>query len=168
MANAEQLPAQAVETEAAVYGACTAIVQKRPGGRPRKSLADAEVYQVAAMMARGFRREDVARELGMTPPTFRRMEREDDRVAAAVQAGLGVEHQRLYGKLMEKVDAGDTVAILFALKSRHGYIDRPESVRFEDNRSVVVNLPARLSREQILDALQFPQPAIEAEVVTHG
>lgn len=167
MGNTKSKPELVDALDAAVYDACTAIVKKRPGGRPRKSLSDQEVYRVAAMIARGSRREDVARELGITAPTLRRMEREDERVASAIQAGLGVEHQRLYGKLMEKVDRGDTVAILFALKSRHGYIDRPENVRIEDHRSVVVNLPARLSREQILAAV-LPQPALEAEVVSRG
>ncbi len=143
-------------------------------GRRRKrvppKLDGRSGYEIITEMAsRGHREIDIARRLGiMSLSTWARVKDRDPKALAALEAGRGVEHDRLFGKLYEKALAGDIVALLFLLKTRHGYNDRPEPAPVQ--AAIQINLPPALGPEDYrkLVADVKPVAVVEGEVSRDG
>jgi hypothetical protein len=71
-------------------------------------------------------RNEIARALGITVRTLKRLINDDPSLTDAADAAKDQEEAELRDCLMEMARKGDTVAALFLLKSRHGYVDRPD------------------------------------------
>ena len=76
---------------------------------------------ITKLAARGVREKDIARAVDVSEPTWLSLKRDFPEVQAAVDAGRQVMHDALVGKLYEKAMAGDTIALLFAMKVMFGY-----------------------------------------------
>ena len=138
--------------------------------RVPRTVGELPGYEVIEQMAaRGHREIDIARRLGiMSWSTWTRIKDEDPKALAALEAGRGVEHDRLYGRLFEKAMRGDTIALLFLLKTRHNYNDRPEPAPVQ--AAVQINMPSPLGLEDYtrLIAQVKPVTLVEGEVASDG
>jgi hypothetical protein len=81
---------------------------------------------VGRALLEGYPRNQIARALGTTVATLRRIIKDDPLLTDAVEAAKEAEEAELRDLLMTMARRGDTVAALFLLKSRHGYADRPD------------------------------------------
>ena len=92
----------------------------------------------------------MARRLGIGVRTLKQWLDEDERLRAAYDEGIELEHQFLITALKKQIDKSPTPAI-FLLKTRHGYVegDRAEQA----NRvQLTFNIPAAPTREEWLQA----------------
>ena len=108
--------------------------------RPKKLLPRNGLEKIRDLASRGFSEKDIARALGMSAKTFLHRKQEEQAVQDALDEGRSIEHQALYGKLMEKALAGDTIALLFLLKCRHGYRETVQTNAVQ----VLFQMPAAL------------------------
>lgn len=105
-------------------------------------------------------RNEIARALGTTVATLRRIIKDDPELSDAVEAAKEAEEAELRDILMGMARQGDTVAALFLLKSRHGYVDRPDSkARIEaDVKGGVLVVPGPMN-DADFETLAFKQQA---------
>jgi hypothetical protein len=90
----------------------------------------------------------IARELGLTPPTWRALKRRQPEVLEAFQLGREGEEKELVDILLAKARRGELVPLLFALKSRHGYRDQGGLPEAPTTNIAILQLPAPLSMEE--------------------
>ena len=74
-------------------------------------------------------RNEIARAMGTTVKTLRRLIKDDPILTDAVDCAKEAEEAELRDILMDNARAGSDVAALFLLKSRHGYIDRADQAK---------------------------------------
>ncbi len=136
--------------------------------RPRKTLPEGALTIIRELASNGVKETLLAKALGMSFETWKRIRTDDPEAKAAWQEAKAIEHDRLasellrqaYGSPAEYDEGGnvirdevkpDKTCLLFALKSRHGYRDfGPDEAGAADAGSrvnIVLNLPAALSRE---------------------
>src|SRR5262245_16772510 len=108
-------------------------------GVPRKTLTTQHLTVVTQLAAKGVREADIARAVGLSVPTWIGLKTTVPAVADALALGQRMMHDALIGKLYEKAMNGDTVALLFMLKSRFGYKEGTEPS--EARPQIVINLP---------------------------
>ncbi len=86
---------------------------------------------------------------------FRRFMDTSPEFKAAVQAGRQYEHDALANKLIELALKGNISALIFALKSRHNYVDSGVGAATVVENKVSVNfvLPDALKPEQYVETL---------------
>ncbi|MES9887278.1 MAG: hypothetical protein ABW140_10730 [Candidatus Sedimenticola sp. 6PFRAG1] len=127
--------------------------------RPKKFIKEGQYKLITEMAARGLREVDIARGLGMAFTTWARIKDEDPKALDALEEGRGIEHEALVGKLFDMAMKGNVVALLFALKSRHGY---REGIAIEHNSNVRVtfDLPGALSTDQYAKVIEQEIPAL--------
>jgi hypothetical protein len=111
--------------------------------RVKKLLPKGGLEKIRDLASRGHTEKDVARALGMSASTWTRLKNETPEAQDALDQGRSVEHLKLYGKLMEKAMNGDIIAILFALKTRHGYRELVD-VSQVNAVQIVFQIPAAL------------------------
>lgn len=116
-------------------------------GNAKKEPLPADIQTVERLTAGGCSQIEISRQLGISRDTFQRWRRDHKEVAEALEAGLAAEHKALRSVLLEKALAGDTVCILFALKTRHGYRESAPIVE-ESRVNIQISLPGALSTEQ--------------------
>src|SRR4028119_659823 len=92
--------------------------------RPRSRLHPDDYTKIEDLAARGRSHIQIARAIGIDAKTFRERLKDDPAAAEAFNAGKSEEEGVLVGHLRKKADQGDTVALLFLLKSRHGHRER--------------------------------------------
>jgi hypothetical protein len=101
------------------------------------------VAKVLEACRRGVSEVRIARALGVNYRTWMRVRAEDERVASALSESKKLEEDELVSLLMDKARNGETTAIIFALKGRHGYRDQGVQPASGDARvNVTINLPA--------------------------
>ena len=96
-----------------------------------------------------------ATQLGTSRRTLSRILRENERAAVAWEFGRSELLDELLDKLITKARRGDTVSVLFALKSIFGFRDHGPAEGEERAPSVVINLPGAVSREEWQNAITF-------------
>lgn len=106
-----------------------------------------DYLQVAAMAARGFRHEDVARRLGMGREAWQRLRDEDPKALEAFETGRGELHEQLLSNLLVKAREGNVPCLLFAMKILFGYREN-QPVPQEHLHRIRIELPGALSVEQ--------------------
>lgn len=140
--------------------------QHRAGHRPglpdtrtdrRKYLIpEHDIEAILAACRRGVSETQIARALGINYRTWMRVRTEDERISSALAETRKVEEEELVSLLMDKARAGDTTALIFALKGRHGYRDNGAPQGAADPKvNVTISLPAA-------------QPSVEAYVEAIG
>ena len=98
------------------------------GGQPTAEALDA----VAAALSEGYPRHQIARALGTTVKSLKRIVDGSEALMDAVEARRDAEEAELRDILMGMAKAGDTVAAIFLGKSQYGWRDR------EDGKGQVV------------------------------
>jgi hypothetical protein len=138
-----------------------------PAGGPRKLLKPGDLEVVTKLAAKGVREKDIARAVGMSEPTWQRLKADFENVRNALDAGRQRMHDSLVGKLYERAMAGETVPLLFLLKTRFGYREGDE---LGDNArpQVIINLPAPMSAEQYEKVVQHVPPALPVPADAEG
>lgn len=128
--------------------------------RRKYLVPDAHLPTVLDACRRGVSEVRIARALGVNYRTWMRVRSEDERVAGALAESRKLEEDELVSLLMDKARGGETTAIIFALKGRHGYRDQgapPNSAEAKVN--VTIHLPAAQA------TLEDYSRALEGEIV---
>ncbi|WP_374577386.1 hypothetical protein [Phenylobacterium sp.] len=105
----------------------TAPVDARTDRR-KVVIAPGDVSTILDACRRGVPETQIARALGVNYRTWMRLRVQDHRIASALAETKKVEEEELVSLLMDKARGGDTTALIFALKGRHGYRDSGVSV----------------------------------------
>ncbi|EQB00238.1 hypothetical protein L288_18545 [Sphingobium quisquiliarum P25] len=117
---------------------------KVPGwGRGNKfELTDDERTKVIRAIRRGASGISIARALRINYRTWQRVKADDEEIASALSEVLAMEEIELRNVLIDKAKEGDVTALMFALKTRHGYRDHGAVNGGDDNRvAIQINLP---------------------------
>jgi hypothetical protein len=124
----------------------TRAVEQRGPGAPPVVLSDDQTEAAARALRSRVPETRIARELGVNYRTWMRLRDDDDRLASALAEARKAEEEELAGLLIEKARRGETVALIFALKGRHGYRDQGAPPGDGGSRTnIVINLPASMS-----------------------
>ncbi|MEO1015359.1 MAG: hypothetical protein AAFX08_09270 [Pseudomonadota bacterium] len=136
------------------------ILVHRPCKRDRTfSITDAGVEEIRRCAAEGMTLETIAKRLGITGPTFRKMRKRDPRVDEAVELGYSQMEDELVGGLMARFrqgmlnpkDRGAITAAIFLLRGRRGYQgDKvPAHITINnDNRTQTIQLPTQMDMDE--------------------
>lgn len=140
-------------TEADERDARRKALHNRWRDRTRPNAAALELVREAC--ADGATVMNICAVLGISDWTFRSWRDKYPEFNQAVESGRAIEHDRLVGKLNEVALAGNVTALIFALKSRHNYVDSGvgNATRVENKVSIQFVLPDALSPKQYLDNL---------------
>ena len=106
--------------------------------RPRPQLDGFEPHNKAALspdnrlrmqgaLLQGYSLAAIAKALGVSTPTLKRLMADDPDLQAEVEAQRSFEETELRDILMELARKGDTVAAIFLAKARHGWRDRDDA-----------------------------------------
>lgn len=118
-------------------------------GRPRKTLPKNGLELISDLSARGVKETEIAKALGMSFQTWKKIREENPEAKQAWEEAKAVECDALVGKLYDKAMDGDSSAAMFLLKARHGYRDHGATDASDASRvNLVFNLPAPLSPDQ--------------------
>lgn len=124
-------------------------VEQRGPGAPPVVLSDEQTDAAARALRSRVPETRIARELGVNYRTWMRLRDEDDRLSSALAEARKAEEEELAGLLIEKARRGETVALIFALKGRHGYRDQGAPPGDGGSRTnIVINLPASMSPDE--------------------
>ncbi len=108
---------------------------------------------VEELSARGCSTTTIAKALRMGRDAFVACRRRQPEVEEAYQRGLAVEHDALTSNLRTMADAGNVVANLFLLKTRHGYREGESlEVNVTLNAGGVLVVPGKMTVEEYLEA----------------
>lgn len=111
--------------------------------RRKYVIPDHNLPKVLDACRRGSSEVSIARALGINYRTWMRLRAENDEIAAALAESRKLEEDELVSILIDKARAGDTTALIFALKGRHGYRDHGSPPPGPEQRvNVTINLPA--------------------------
>ena len=117
------------------------------GGRLIEPTA-ADIKNIELWTAKGSGLIHIARALKVNVKTLHAWRERHPTVNEALEAGKETEHDALRSKLMELAMGGNLVAILFALKCRHGW--REGEVQQQGNRvNVTFNIPGARKLEPV-------------------
>lgn len=106
-------------------------------------LSEANRQRVAQALIEGYPQAAIARALGVSAPTLRRLMADDRELIDAVEAQRSFEEAELRDILMELARKGDTVAAIFLAKARHGWRDREDpKLKLEADQGGVLLVPA--------------------------
>lgn len=126
-----------------------AAIERRGPGRPPVELDDDQTEAAARALRARLPETRIARELGLNFRTWQRIRDEDERLSSALAEARKAEEEELAGLLIEKARRGETVALIFALKGRHGYRDQGAPPGDGGSRTnIVINLPASMSPDE--------------------
>lgn len=95
-------------------------------------LSEANRRRVIKALLDGYPQAAIARALGVSAPTLRRLMADDRELMDAVEAQRSFEEAELRDILMELARKGDTVAAIFLAKARHGWRDRDDGKAKEE------------------------------------
>lgn len=117
-------------------------LEKPKRGKPKYVIPERHIPGVLDAIRKNNTQASIAKALGISFHTWQRVRDEDERITAAIDETLNFEEKELVDLLMEKARNGETTAILFALKSRHGYRDHGQvDTGNEQKVNVTINLP---------------------------
>jgi hypothetical protein len=122
-------------------------------------LSDQAREAVGLAILEGYPRNQIAKALGTTVATLRRLITEDEQLSDAVAVRKDIEEQELKDILMGLARKGDTVAAIFVAKAQFGWRDRPEDKKFEGKVGGVLVLPASPESLEDFEAAAYRQQA---------
>lgn len=117
--------------------------EKPKRGKPKYVIPERHLPKVLEAIRNNNTQASIAKALGISFHTWQRVRDEDKRIRSAIDETLDFEEKELVNLLMEKARNGETTAVLFALKSRHGYRDHGPVTGGGDEQkvNVTINLP---------------------------
>lgn len=126
-----------------------AATEKRGPGHPPVVLSDDQTEAAARALRARVPETRIARELGINYRTWSRIRDDDEQLSSALAEAKKAEEEELAGLLIDKARRGETVALIFALKGRHGYRDQGAPPGDGGSRTnIVINLPASMSPDE--------------------
>jgi hypothetical protein len=125
----------------------------KTAGRPRKEIPSIAAKEIERLASTGASMVEIANALGVGKDLLRKWLAQNEALTVALTRGREVERQALHGRLYRAAMQGNTVALLFLLKTRHGYDDRAARPNQEQD-------PSDLAR-QIRAALQEMDKSVE-------
>lgn len=112
------------------------------------ALTDEQCQAISHAILNHYPRNEIARAIGVTVKTLKRLIDDDPFLTNAADAAQDQEEAELRDCLMSMAKKGSEVAALFLLKSRHGYVDRPDpKAKLGGSRAGVLVLPADVPLE---------------------
>lgn len=114
-------------------------VDRKP---PRNAAARIRLWASEGSTVKG-----IARSLGVSSETLAEWMERHPELQDAMDEGREAEHKVLHNTLYEKAKKGDTVALLFLLKTRHGYREGDQTGS-ANKVSVTFNIPGPLPLDQ--------------------
>lgn len=123
--------------------------------RDKTKVTPATLELVKHACADGATVSNICHVLEINEHTFYRWKDTVPEFANAVREGRRIEHDRLVNKLTEVALAGNVTALIFALKSRHNYVDSGvgAATLVENKVAITFQLPDSLSPKQYLETL---------------
>ena len=151
--------------------------------RPRKHLPPNGLELIRAAASNGVSETKLAEALGLSWPTWKRIRDEDPAANEAWQEAKAVEHDELFGILMQmargapaEYDAAGNViraeqprqlrAAEILWKTRHGYREQGEPPGASATAGVQIIMPAQVSLDQ-LQSLMPPSLTLPHPSLTH-
>jgi len=124
----------------------------------KKSVTPAGLARIETLAANGASLQTMAKELGISRPTWRRLRSEDATVKEAIDRGMGTLETELVDRLLtisRKGGRNGMVASMFMLKAKFGWSEGtlPPSVQV-NAQQVAIQMPAALSKEQFDELLE--------------
>jgi transposase-like protein len=119
-------------------------------GRPRKNPPADAAESIEKMAASGWGVISIARALNVSSTLMRVWLAESEELREALDYGRERERLELHTKLREMAREGNVVALLFLLKSRHGYNDQGGEGETASRVSITFKLPAAVRPEQFV------------------
>ena len=129
--------------------------------RPCKQLKSDDYQQIEDWASLGVSEKDIARQLSVSPTTWREIKRRDPRAAQALEQGRGREETALVGALFDAALSGSVTAAIFLLKARHKYVDNPRPEPPDSRVSINFQIPAALDPDQYKQVIDIT-PKLEA------
>lgn len=99
----------------------------------KTTLTGQQRQMVAQAIIGNYPRNEIARALGITVKTLKRILDDEPELTNAVDAAKEAEEAELRDCLMRSARGGSDIAALFLLKTRHGYRDRDDGKAKVDN-----------------------------------
>ena len=132
------------------------LVSPGPGGEGRThwEVTPKGLAIIEELAGRGCHLTTIAQVLGMHVATLREVRKRDPEVDDAYHAGLAREHDALVDNLRTAADAGNIVANIFLLKSRHSYVEGQAleaNVNLSLNTGGVLVVPNKMTMEEFLE-----------------
>lgn len=93
-------------------------------GAPRKNPPANAVAEIRALASQGSTYVGIAKRFGVAKETLTRWLEDDPKLAESFEQGKDEEREKLHNALSKKALAGDIIAAMFLLKSRHKYDDK--------------------------------------------
>lgn len=93
-------------------------------GRKRKTVQEAQLDRIRRMAGYGLNQDQIARELDMSPSTFKARRKDQPDVQDLLDEGKATAAHEVGKTLFNKAKRGDTTAIIWFEKTRLGYSDR--------------------------------------------
>jgi hypothetical protein len=108
--------------------------------------------------------------LDISPKKFQKFMATSPEFAEAVKGGRKIEHDSLVNKLVDVALKGNIAAIIFALKSRHNYVDSGvgAATLVENKVAITFQLPAAQSPEDYLKGLRATAEIVKPDDVTRA
>jgi transposase-like protein len=123
------------------------------------ALTDEQRGAVAQAILDQYPRSDIARALGISVKTLKRIIDQDPDLTDAADAAKDQEEAELRDALMAMARQGSEIAALFLLKARHGYRDRDDKALKATGVGGVLVLPAAPDAIEDFEAAAYRQQA---------
>lgn len=119
-------------------------------GAPRKTPPEDAAVAIRRLASEGSTYVGIAKYFGVAKETLTRWIEDDLDLAEAFERGKDEEREKLHNALSKKALAGDIVAAMFLLKSRHKYDDKAAQ-RTDVNLAVNVATPVLVVKDHGTD-----------------
>jgi len=126
--------------------------------QPKKTLPKDGLNIIRRLGKRGVSETDIAKALGFSYNTWKRIKDENAEAAEALQEAKMVEESKLVGVLYEAATREKNLtAAMFLLKTRHGYIEGDQTKVNANQVNVSITLPGAKSESEYLKLVEVSQ-----------
>jgi lambda repressor-like predicted transcriptional regulator len=124
---------------------------KKTGRKPVSPKS--AVARIAALAATNHSLVGIARELGVSINTLKRMLDESEELSDALAQGKEAERRTLHNGLLRQAKRGNVVAAIFILKTKHGYRENDQADS-ANKVSITFQLPAAMNPEDFAKVIE--------------
>lgn len=142
---------------------------KTPGpGRPQLQLTEAGYDVVREVTAKGLSEREICKRLGINRNTWKRWKDEDEALLDALEDGREELADWIMGKFEEKVNKGDTIALIFLAKAKLGWRDRGDASGSSGPATQVnIHIPPAMTQEEFESVIEV-KPGAARTIANRG